>query len=626
MNDTLSLQALFEGRIFKIPDYQRGYAWEEQQVGEFLDDLALIDQSRRHYTGTIVLHQPGDARKVEDSEGAHYVTAEVVDGQQRLTTIVLLINELSQALSEYPARESTARGVKKQYVVAKDTDGSPLHKLSLNQDTDSFFRASVLPAEAEALAGPTVKSAQRLLDAKQQIAKFLKGRIEENLNREQWLHGLLAKITTKLLFNLYEVEKELDVGVIFEVMNDRGKPLTDLEKVKNYLLYSASALGVNQESQKRLAKSVNETWGDILSQLMAADLSSPDNEDQLLRAHWVMEYNPQAKNWDGSKSIRKEFDLRSKDHKQLLHKFEGYVQGLRNACVSFCDAHNPDRTNAFTALSGSLRDQIIIWNTKLMRIGVVATFLPLLMAVRKRWPGEPGNYLEIVRICETLAFRTYRIGRYYSNYGQSAMFRLAFDTAQGMREFGEVAREVKRIYGSRAARHAFDAFIDPSNVHSWYKRNGLNYFLYEYEEDLAKERGGSPRVKWSEVERADTIEHILPVTISDRPYWQERFDSGNHEEYIHDIGNLTLTKGNSSLWNRPFPEKRGTQASAAYCYSRSLLLVERQIADKWHDWTVDTIDERRAMLLDWAKGRWYVDFSTVDGETYDPDEDEVAAQ
>ena len=43
MNDTLSLQALFNNRIFRVPDYQRGYAWEEQQVGEFLDDLALLD-------------------------------------------------------------------------------------------------------------------------------------------------------------------------------------------------------------------------------------------------------------------------------------------------------------------------------------------------------------------------------------------------------------------------------------------------------------------------------------------------------------------------------------------------------------------------------------------------------
>ena len=86
MKDTLSLQDLFHDRIFRVPSYQRGYAWEKQQVGEFLDDLALLDSSRRHYTGTIVLFEPTNAKRVEDIEGTHYLEADVVDGQQRLTT------------------------------------------------------------------------------------------------------------------------------------------------------------------------------------------------------------------------------------------------------------------------------------------------------------------------------------------------------------------------------------------------------------------------------------------------------------------------------------------------------------------------------------------------------------
>ena len=122
MKDTLSLQDLFHDRIFRVPSYQRGYAWEKQQVGEFWDDLALLDSSRRHYTGTIVLYQPTNARKVEDNEGTHYVEADVVDGQQRLTTIVLLLNEISQALTEYPGSSSLAQGIRKKYVGVTDID------------------------------------------------------------------------------------------------------------------------------------------------------------------------------------------------------------------------------------------------------------------------------------------------------------------------------------------------------------------------------------------------------------------------------------------------------------------------------------------------------------------------
>ena len=98
MKDTLSLQELFNNRLFKVPLYQRGYAWEEQQVQEFLDDLELLHTSRRHYTGTIVLHQPNSTRKVRDNEGTLYEEVDVVDGQQRLTTIVILLNEISKSL------------------------------------------------------------------------------------------------------------------------------------------------------------------------------------------------------------------------------------------------------------------------------------------------------------------------------------------------------------------------------------------------------------------------------------------------------------------------------------------------------------------------------------------------
>ena len=292
MNDTLSLQELFNGRIFRVPDYQRGYAWEKQQVGEFLDDLALLNSTHRHYTGTIVLYQPADAKGIDDNEGAHYVEADVVDGQQRLTTIVLLLNEIARALSEYPDSGTLAQGLRKLYVEVKDLDGLPLHKLSLNKDTDGFFKTDVLPATPQGIVGPPVASARRLLDARKQISDYLREAEGAQTDREKWLRELRSKITTRLHFSLYEVDTKAEVGVIFEVMNDRGKPLTDLEKVKNYLLYAASALDVTEDGRENLVDAVNDAWAYILGLLMDADLGSPANENQMLRAHWLMEYDP----------------------------------------------------------------------------------------------------------------------------------------------------------------------------------------------------------------------------------------------------------------------------------------------------------------------------------------------
>ena len=620
MKDTLSLQDLFYDRIFRVPDFQRGYAWEKQHVGEFLDDLALLHSSRHHYTGTIVLYQPRDAKAFEDDEGTRYVEAEIVDGQQRLTTIVLLLNEISKALDEYPSSNILAQGIKKKYVQVTDIDGQPLHKLSLNEDTDHCFKHEVLPKEPESLSGASVASAQRLLDAKQQIADYLNEAGEDHSNREEWLRVLHSKITNRLHLNLYEVESEADVGVIFEVMNDRGKPLTDLEKVKNYLLYAASALNVTPDNRDKLAKSVNAAWADILKQLMAAGLSSSANEDQLLRAHWLIEYNAQSRRWAGSKSIRNRFDLRNMLHDELLSELHDYVQGLHNSCISYCDAISPNRDGAFGGYSGATRNEVILWNDKLIRVGTTATFLPLLMAVRNRWASEPEKYLEIVKLCEAIAFRTYRVARYYANFRQQAMFTLAHEVSRGM-TFDKLVRELKQNYSSREARRSFNEFTNAESPQSWYGRGGLNYFLYEYESHLAAKKNASPKVCWVDIEGSDSVEHILPQSIDGQNYWQERFDADDHEEYKHDIGNLTLSRGNPSLSNKPFPEKKGTKGAAKYCYEESPLFEEREIANRWDDWTVQKINEHRTLLLAWAKQRWHVDFSDTRGNTYDPDDE-----
>ena len=188
--------------------------------------------------------------------------------------------------------------IRKNYVEAADLDGLPLHKLSLNEDTDDFFKKGILP-ESPSIAGPQVESAQRLSNAKKQIAEYLC-----TMGGEKSLQNLYRKVTTRLHFNLYEVETEAEVGMIFEVVNSRGKPLTELEKVKNYLLYTASSFDIGEDNRKEFAKSVNQAWADILKQLMAAELGSPAGEDQMLRAHWLMQYDPQSKNWEGHGSIR----------------------------------------------------------------------------------------------------------------------------------------------------------------------------------------------------------------------------------------------------------------------------------------------------------------------------------
>ena len=619
MDNIISLEDLFHKRLFSVPDYQRGYAWGPEQVTDFLDDLETLSSDRFHYTGTVVLHRRADMKELEDEGGNTYTHVDVVDGQQRLTTIVLLLDAIQKELQNLAvAAAPLARGIRSNYIAATDPNGLPIHKLTLNRDTKDFYRSSILGSNP---AFHAANAAQvRLREAQSQIRDYLDQHTKEveGTGKIDWLRELQAKVTKRLGFTIFIVDDEAEVGVIFEVMNDRGKPLTDLEKVKNYLFYLGSAVGFDNP----IADEVNEVWSHIFGQLMTAGLTRPDYEDQLLRVHWLSHYNPQKKGWDGAKSIRRRFDLREyQDRRQdLVGHVLRYVRTLRDCVAPFSDAHRPQRQGAFSTFpAGSAKADVVAWGTRLWRVGSLATFLPLLVAVRTRWPQDAAKYLDVVQLSEVFAFRVYRFIGARSDYGESALYRLAYDVARESVSFGEaMTRFTWELYW-RCPDETFHAALseEEERVQVAYGKRYLRYFLYEYETSLAAAKGTVPKVTWEEVqseELKDTIEHVLPQTIEGKKYWTERFGAhgkATHARLVHDLGNLTLTKWNAQYSNRPFPEKKGHLGpETTHCYAKAPFYQEQALAG-WQEWRPAEIQERRGQLLDWAKDRWGVDFGGI---------------
>ena len=582
MNNVSSLDDIFHKRVFQVPDYQRGYAWQSRHVREFLEDLELLGPERYHYTGTVVLHEPQAGSQKMDEDGNTYSMVEIVDGQQRLTTVVLLLDGIRRTLAELSEQaQALSRGIEKNYIAATEINGQRLFKLSLNADTDHFFKQSIL-AELPGPEGPQIASEQRLAETKTQISEYLQTNVHSRgAEVEQWLRTLYGKVATQLRFTLFQVEDEAEVGVIFEVMNGRGKPLTELERVKNYLLYASTTLEVESD----LGDSVNGAWAEILRQLMAAGLMSNADEDRLLRAHWLAHYEFQPRKWQGSRSVKEKFDLRmySGQHPTLLNELHQYTEGLRASSVSFCDAYNPIRQNSFAPFhnSPSKRTQVIEWSAKLTRIGVVAIFLPMLLAVRERWPTEPEKYLEVLRLAEAFAFRVHRLRERKADAGQATLFRIGYQLANHAMGFDTAINLFKIELAYLCGDRMFSTLTSDENpqMSSAYEWRGLRYFLYEYETYLATLQGASPIVSWDEVEHRDlkdTIEHILPQSINQQPYWQKRFRRATHRRSQHDLGNLTLTKHNSHYLNKSFPIKRGTVDAEGHCYSTSLRYTWRE--------------------------------------------------
>jgi len=108
MEEPKSLDSLFKEKLFRIPDYQRGYAWQPEQLKAFWEDLMNLPDGRRHYTGVLTLKQvPSKEVKKDDEEyflveDHSYDLYHVVDGQQRLTTFVIFLQAFIEFVRRLP--------------------------------------------------------------------------------------------------------------------------------------------------------------------------------------------------------------------------------------------------------------------------------------------------------------------------------------------------------------------------------------------------------------------------------------------------------------------------------------------------------------------------------------------
>lgn len=177
MDNLVTLQDLFKNSVFKIPNYQRGYSWENVHRRDLLDDLEVIQicqndqqKERRHYTGTVVLEPNGN----QEGFGESYKKYDVVDGQQRLTTLLILlkttVNELRQIKgTDEKEAQKIADNIQERYLTVEGPQGS-IFKLSLDEDNDLYFKQAILGDKDD--IEQSIRSHQNLFKAKEQFRKY----------------------------------------------------------------------------------------------------------------------------------------------------------------------------------------------------------------------------------------------------------------------------------------------------------------------------------------------------------------------------------------------------------------------------------------------------------------------
>jgi len=627
MEQLQTAQQIFSDKLLRVPDYQRGYAWEKTQWNDLIEDLELLQNNQEHYTGTLVLRFVDD--NITDEDAKKLKVYEIVDGQQRMTTIVILMHSISKALSSFQNRAKLSDGIRKNFVIFRDIYGQDKARLTLNRECHDYFMKKIVSLISD-VQGPLIKSHERLEEALKYFDNYLDTKRHEfESHFDEWLIALHLKITNSMKFTVYEVPDTSEVGVIFEVMNNRGKPLSEMEKVKNYLLYLASKLP--NEACEELGAYINNNWGEIFRKLMDSDASSKENEDQLLRFSWLMGYNPNAKEWEGYTSIKSTFALKkypTQENKLKLRKeIKEYVDVLSASCAAYCDMVAPNRDGAYAIYFDlpEIKKTLISKTEKLKRIGNLAPFIPVIMAARIKYPKDSSFHEGLLDICEKYAFRIYRLNNSRSNTGQFSLFQQGHKLFKGEATPQGVLSKIKALLLNYSSPENY--LKELAERVDWYQFYGLKYFLYEYEEYLAKGKGVQlPWEKLVKKDKQESIEHILPQA-PDRPYWRERWNAEQIARYTHDIGNLTLTFDNSVYGNKSFPDKKG-ESGKKDCYANSNLFQEKELAH-YADWTLKEEKERRNNILNWAMLRWDVipgpvdEFEVIEDEILDQEVNDV---
>jgi len=586
-----TLNSLFAEALFQIPDYQRGYAWEKKQQQDFIQDIdALVEgEVRNHYTGTIVVYCGPDAE--EWNYGIKRLKVmDVVDGQQRLTTSCLYLAVVLRELIKQGQKDYES-------AVSEFLYSGATSKLTLNNDTADIFYDLLKTGRANTDA--RTPHEQRLVDASNRFVSHIEKEMDVRGDKGvEYLKELFVAITQKLHFTFFTIEEECEIGMTFELMNSRGKGLSVLELLKNYLMHWVYR---NAEEQEKagITQLINKNWKDAYTNIGQCS----GDEDQCLRVAWILYCSHTPKNWigyDGFKGdsyipLRNFAKKSKKDTQAFVQKFS---DGLADISRLYASIMSPVQ-------SKSVLPNELVWLSKIHRSGNTANFLPLLVAAQKQRENgvvSEDEYVDLLKSLECYAYRVFLFDGRRSNAGKSSFYRWGFEVFTNSRNISDVTQDVYRLTRHYATESSFlEKNSQPSN---WYgSRHRLKYTLFEYELKCLKDDGKNmrPKLEWRDL-KDSTLEHILPQNPKTDSQWLVDWAEEDIEECLHDIGNLVLTKNNSNYSNFEYERKLG-EAGISPSYSDSDIRQERRMA-RHEIWNREEFDVRRKELVQWISTRW----------------------
>ena len=503
----VTIDELLSGRLFRIPDYQRAYSWQAKQRVDLFNDIEEVAQSGfDHFMATVV----GLGRESCNIGSKRYKIVDLVDGQQRITTIVILLKAIEQALdNEHTERDKRDLGE----LLIKDDEHSVV-LLQTNHDSSDVFLQYVRTGRAADTQAPTA-SDQNVIDAIAECEAFVANWVESRP-----LVELLSTIRNKLSLIYHEIADEAVVYRVFEVLNSRGLDVKWVDKTKSRLMaliYEHVPDSVRQEGLHEM----HTIWKDVYRTL-GLDLRLGD-EALAFAGTWKLPTSPRRVLSEEDASI--EIANAAGDAIRTIMDAARWLRRVVNKVVSL----DNDRRRSAVARVRQAR------------------FVAVAILLRG---FEEETERDLLAAWERVTFRIYTLGGADTRKRVGEYVELGYEIINAVLEPTAIKQRLLDIGHGYSIDEVIDE--DGSTWEEWYGgwSAEVRYLLFRYEEHLAKEKGEHvDPLAWEKIWAADpakSIEHITPRS--------------SKEPWVHHLGNLTMLppRTNSKLSDKPPAEKAAT--------------------------------------------------------------------
>ena len=547
------LEFLKKSPQFVIPIYQRTYSWGERECRQLWEDILRTgrnDEVSAHFVGSIVYVE----------KGLYSVSSQspllVIDGQQRLTTMTLLIEALARSLGESePLEGFSARKLRNYYLLNPEEAGEKHYKLVLSQ-TDKASLTALLEGH------PRPKDHSIRVEA---AFEFFTQRLAEVKGE---LPALCRGIAKLVIVDISLSRDQDNPQLIFESLNSTGRELSQADLIRNFIL-----MGLEPQLQTKLYE---QYW-----RPMEVDFGQEGyavHFDSFVR-HYLTVKTGDIPN---VREVYEAFKVYARSPKVATAGVEALVADIRAFARHYCAIALGGEVDA--DLNATFQD------IRELKVDVAFPFLLELYADYATQVLAKPELLQTARWVEGYVFR-----RAVCGIPTNSMNKTFATFARALKKdrYLESIQAHFLLLPSYRRFPADDEFQRELQVKDLYNFRSRSYWLRRMENYDRKER-----VPVDEY----TIEHILPQNENLSPQWKA--DLGPEWEriqktWLHTLGNLTLTGYNPELSDRPFTEKRDMKGG----FGESPLRMNQELG-KLDRWTEDAIRERAGRLAAQAIRAW----------------------